>query len=723
MQTKVYPDLTQITYGYEANSSRMKSVTDARNQTTQYQYFTDNNLKQVSYVNAVIATPSVAFTYDTNYNRVLTMVDGVGTSTYSYYAVTNGQLGAGRLASVDGPLANDTITYNYDALGRVTNRAINGMAQSVTYDALGRVTQVTNALGSFTNTYVGTTAQVSTNFYPNGQKTVFSYLSTTNDERLAEILNQNTSGATLSKFDYGYDAAGQITNWTQQADAATPTAYTYQYDAGNQLLNAVLKSTGAGATVLKQYAYGYDLAGNRTSEQIDNGVSQASYNSANQLTTKTAGSGSMQFAGLVNKPATVSVSGNPATVNHQTTNFTAYASVTNGTNVIPVIATDYNGNAATNKYQLVVTNNGVAKTISYDLNGNETTVVTATATNTYQWDAANRLLSITGPTNQSFFAYDGLGRRLQIIELTNGVAYATNKFVWDGMGLAEQRDSTGANVVKRFFGGGEQIAGVNYFFTRDHLGSVREVINTAGVMQARYDYDPYGRLTQIAGSFMADFAYAGMFYHPASGLNLTLYRAYDPDLGRWLSRDPLKEKEWLNMYAYVGNSPVDYIDSLGLSWRTFVVNSWTAAGIGIGIVLGFVGGGGAGAIGGLGVADIVTVPAGAVAGAVIGGAVGGIIGNQIGNYIANSLGLGEGGGGSGQFQPNPKGRPKPKDCPPGTRPIDKSPWKDWTHDIKDAIGAAPNDWVGVTPEGDVIMGDAEGAAENFGPAEDYGFPE
>jgi RHS repeat-associated protein len=566
VQTKIYPDLTQINYAYETNSSRLHSVTDAKSQSTLYSYFIDDNLQQITYSNAVVATPSVSFTYDTNYNRVTTMTDGTGVTTYRYYNVTNGQLGAGQLSSVSNSFigASSVIAYNYDAVGRITNRAINGVSQQVAFDALHRVMLVTNVLGRFTNTYVGGTMLLSTNFAPNGKKTIFSYLSITNDERLAEILNQKTNSVTLSKFDYAYDPVGQITNWTQQADAATPTAYTYQYDAGNQILNAVLKSTGVGAMVLKQYAYGYDLAGNRTSEQIDTGMSQSSYNYANQLTSKTSGSGPMQFAGTVNKQATVTVGGNAATVNHTTTNFTGYASVSSGTNVITVSALDYNGNSTNKNYQVVVTNNGVAKAITYDLNGNETNVVTATSTNSYQFDAANRLVTITGPTNQSLFTYDGFGRRVQIIEKTNGVAYVTNKFVWDGMGLCEQRDSTGGSVTKRFFGGGEQISGTNYYFTRDHLGNIREMVDSAGVIQVRYDYDPYGRQTKISGSLDADFGYAGMYRHPVSGLNLTLFRAYDSDSGRWLNHDPIQEWGGLNLYGYVGNNPVNYVDPLGL---------------------------------------------------------------------------------------------------------------------------------------------------------------
>jgi RHS repeat-associated protein len=325
-------------------------------------------------------------------------------------------------------------------------------------------------------------------------------------------------------------------------------------------------NTVAGA-ILQQYAYGYDASGNRTTEQIGAGssvaISQSSYNADNQLTGRVGGSGQMLFAGSLNKPGTVKVAGSSATMNNLTTNFFGYTSVTNGTNVIPVTATDYSANSATNKYQVIVTNNGVAKTLTFDLNGNETSVVTSTSTNTYQWDAANRLVSITGATNQSLFTYNGFGKRIQIIEKTNGVAYVTNRYVWCGAMLCEQRNNTGSTVTKRYFDQGEQISGTNYFFTKDHLGSIREMVDGAGTIQARYNYDPYGRRIKISGSLDADFAYAGYYYHSASGLYLTFFRAYDADLGRWLSRDPLAERVGLNLYDYVLNNPFNWLDPYG----------------------------------------------------------------------------------------------------------------------------------------------------------------
>ena len=104
----------------------------------------------------------------------------------------------------------------------------------------------------------------------------------------------------------------------------------------------------------------------------------------------------------------------------------------------------------------------------------------------------------------------------------------------------------------------------NYYYTRDHLGSIREVTDAIGVLQAQYDYDPYGKSVVVAGNMNVDFGYTGHYFHAPSSLNLTLYRAYNPALGRWLSRDPIGERGGLNLYGYVFNSPIQLIDRLGL---------------------------------------------------------------------------------------------------------------------------------------------------------------
>jgi RHS repeat-associated protein len=136
--------------------------------------------------------------------------------------------------------------------------------------------------------------------------------------------------------------------------------------------------------------------------------------------------------------------------------------------------------------------------------------------------------------------------------------------------IAEERDNTGA-LVKRFYRQGVQIetgasAGA-YFYTRDHLESIRELVDNSGAVRARYSYDPYGRRTKVAGDVDADFGFAGMFWSAEASLHLTKFRTYDAGLGRWLSRDPLYHAESAqgpNLYTYVGDDPVNRTDPLGL---------------------------------------------------------------------------------------------------------------------------------------------------------------
>ena len=92
----------------------------------------------------------------------------------------------------------------------------------------------------------------------------------------------------------------------------------------------------------------------------------------------------------------------------------------------------------------------------------------------------------------------------------------------------------------RIFPQGQHNGTTPYFFTRDHLGSVREVLSGGGTVVARYDYDPYGRSTTILGTTPTDMNFTGLYRHAESNLDLAVC-AYDPDLGRWLNRDPIAE--------------------------------------------------------------------------------------------------------------------------------------------------------------------------------------
>jgi RHS repeat-associated protein len=95
------------------------------------------------------------------------------------------------------------------------------------------------------------------------------------------------------------------------------------------------------------------------------------------------------------------------------------------------------------------------------------------------------------------------------------------------------------------------------------------MLNGSGSIVARYSYDAYGNTTLVSGTNLATFQYANYYTHQPSGLNLTKFRAYDPSDGRWLSRDSLKDAEIMqtpNLYEYVGNSPIELIDPLGMEW-------------------------------------------------------------------------------------------------------------------------------------------------------------
>ena len=567
---KIYADGTETDYTYENTTSRLKIVTDAKGQTTSYQYNLDNSLANVAYAGSVQVTPGVTYGYDPQRGRLSSVVDGIGTTTYSYYPYGSGgpgTLGAGQVQSVSGPFANEVVSYQYDQLGRVTTRTVDGVDETYSYEPLGRLQTDTNALGTFTYGYDGTTSRPSSSAYPNGQQALYTYLEdNTQDRRLSQIKYLASGGGLLDEFDYAYDGPlGRIIHWGQRqpgpgAGAIATTTYDLGYDAIGQLTHAVLNgdSTSLGSSV-----WSYDPAGNRTGVQNGSGtVSTAVPTSTNSLFSLSGG-GKVEVAGSLTKWANVTVNGQAASFNAATDTFQAFVSLPIGTQTLTINATDASGNTATNRYQLTISA-GASESFGYDANGNTTAMGSAQSPTIYGWDAANRLVSITyaGTSNVTTFDYDGLSRRVR--ESLNGVE--VRHWVWIGLSLAEERNAANA-VTKRFFAQGEQIAGQNYFYTRDHLGTVRELVDGSQTVRARYSYDPYGvRSANLITSnpVEADFGFTGHYFHQTSGLHLALYRAYAENIGRWISRDPIGESGGVNLYDYVKNNPIICIDSLGL---------------------------------------------------------------------------------------------------------------------------------------------------------------
>ncbi len=482
---KIAPDGSQTAYEYDDGTGRLIRRKDEKGQQKLYKYNIDDTIRQLAYQNSLVATPAVSFTYDPVYKRVASMKDGIGTTQYAYNSITGGSSpGAGLLSAVDGPFPNDTVTYAYDILGRVTTLGVNGVNSTLVFDEMGRGTSLTDPLGTHTLTYDGPTSRPATIVRPNGVTSSFTYLGNTQDHRLQRLKHTRTDNSVISQFDYTYDAIGRVLNWVQAADGAEVSTWALSYDAVDQLTAVVATKGGNPAP---GYAYSYDAGANRLTQTVGATTGTFGYNLLNQLVDAS----------------------------------------------IPLPAI------------------------------------------TYEWDAEDRVTAMVSGISRTELAYDGVGRCRIIRELKSGKLVSTQTFVWDNFRRVEERNADGTAVVKRYLAQGLQVlsgaqAGL-YYYTRDHLGSVREVLSSTAQLQQRLSYDPWGGTTASNSSlFGTEFGFTNHFRHGPTGNYLAPFRAYSPAQGRWISRDPIGETDHFNRYAYVSNNPVSSIDPMGLYGKVTV---------------------------------------------------------------------------------------------------------------------------------------------------------
>jgi RHS repeat-associated protein len=614
--SRQYADGSQTTYTYEATTQRLKSVTGGSGRGSSYSYNVDNTLSSVGDAKNA-GSPTVQFNYDPVFVRLKNMTDLQGTTTYTYYPLASGAPlpGAMHLESETSPYG-DTISYSYDVLGRPATRTVNGVVSSQTFDNIGRVKMVNNPLGSFTYSYLETSDRVSAIASDSGPQQQVSYYDVSGDNLPKQVswFGPPPSAAPPSQScDADKELLQQLETERSEDEAwilkncASPLAEQclQNGDSIRKSLNLLNSSEIPAAqvklredctppppprTLLASFSY--------------------TYNADDQITQ-------ISFAGnLINFPGTGALT-NAGTYRMGYDAFGALVGVTpvgdqqGGASfsyayspASSLLATKIGGdttNLPSNNLNELATADA-----SYDGDGN----LSLLGPTQYGWQFAGEaggapvtlgqpdsyLTEIqyhsgaSGPAATTQFKYDGVGRRIEIIEKSNGAIISDRRYVWCGDTICQEHDMQAATpslprgpVTKSYFRQGVQVYGSrNYYYTFDKAGSVYQLIGSDGTVVASYQYDPYGNRVQVSGSIANDIGYTGLFQHQPSGLLLAEFRPYSPSIGRWLSRDALGEFAQIhvgpngraflsssrvpdvNLYSYVLNDPVNLNDKLGL---------------------------------------------------------------------------------------------------------------------------------------------------------------
>ena len=512
------------THVYDANGN-MTSITDAKGQTTSYTYDANGQLTQISFADGKTRT----FEYDGNGNVIRQKDEANRYTTFAYDALNRlttktypdnsthqftYDLSGNMLSAVN---ANATVQFTYDAAGQALSETLNGKATTYSYNTRQRMVDIT---------------------YPGGRSITEQY---DYRGRLAAIVE---SGNNVVSFNYNNN------DFLTQRTYQNGTATNYTYDLLNRLTRIMDNPQVADVEMT------YDAVGNILSKKdlLHPTKSEAySYDAVNQLIGFKKGT--MATGVEIPNPMrqiqyVLDAVGNHSTVTEdgQTTTYIA-----NSRNAYTTVS-------GTSNY-----------TPQYDANGN----LAQDDHHTFAYDFDNHLISVDNG-NTAIYTYDALGRRVTKSIVSPNAT--TIHYYYSGDQIIEERDAADNMTATYLYGISiDDILqmhrnGQDYWYHKNHLGSVVALTNEQGSVIERYEYDPYGKLTiydandsVLTVSAVGNIYYfTGREYDFETGLYHYRARSLHPGLGRFMQHDPLMYLDAMGLYHYVGNMPTMMVDPNGL---------------------------------------------------------------------------------------------------------------------------------------------------------------
>ncbi len=499
-------------YDYDLNGNLSK-ITDAESNETAYTYDLFDRQTRITYDDASVDE----FKYDKNSNLTENITPKGDSITFNYDALN-------RLTDKD--YESDTnldVDYTYDIGSRLTALDTTASEIDFTYDDLNRVTSTTQRVDA-------TNYTIDYTYDKNGNRTQIEYPSTKTVDYTYDD-HDRVSLITVDSTDlveYEYDFLDRRTKKTYVA--ASPDQETeYTYNLANELTD--LDNTTLTSTNISSYVYTYDDVSNRLSKQ-------RTYTSNSAETHSYTYNDIYELTGVSNAQS----------------HSYAYDNVGNRTTVDSV---SYTSNGLNQYSQVGATN------YTYDSNGN----LTDNGPDTFTYDEQNRLIEFDDGSTTTDYEYDGLDRRTY-----KKVGTAETYFIYDGDEVIAEYNGSGALQAEYVTGVGiDEVltmdrSSTTYYYHYDGLGNVTEVTNSSGTIQENYTYDPYGTPSVTSSSIDNPYRFTGRRFDEESGVYYYRARQYDPSIGRFLQRDPLGYADSTNIFKYVHNNPVNFVDPTGEAW-------------------------------------------------------------------------------------------------------------------------------------------------------------